>query len=116
MKKWLAGLLLAVGVQGAVMASDRAEAAWQWVDEGALLVDVRTPEEYAAGHLPGAVNIPLDQLPKRLEELGKPGEQTIVVYCRSGNRSGQALGWLNRQGYDQVHYGGGLEEMRESRH
>ncbi|MBY5922093.1 rhodanese-like domain-containing protein [Ferrimonas balearica] len=115
MKKWLAGLVLAIGVQGAVMASERAETAWQWVDEGAVLVDVRTTEEFAAGHLPGAINIPLDQLPSRLAELGEPGAETIVVYCRSGNRSGQALGWLNRQGYEKVHNGGGLEEMRQSR-
>ncbi|ADN76850.1 Rhodanese domain protein [Ferrimonas balearica DSM 9799] len=116
MRKWLVSLVLAMGVQGGVIASERAETAWHWVEEGALLVDVRTPGEFAAGHLPGAINIPLDQLPGRLDELGDSKSQPIVVYCRSGNRSGQALNWLSRQGYQQVQNGGGLEEMRSSQH
>ncbi len=62
------------------------------VANGALLVDVRTPAEYAEGHVSGAVNIPLDELPDRLDELPTTGP--IVVYCRSGNRSAQATSIL----------------------
>ncbi|MBY6186063.1 rhodanese-like domain-containing protein [Marinobacter hydrocarbonoclasticus] len=116
MKKWLVGLALALGIQGAVLASERAETAWQWVDNGALLVDVRTPGEFNAGHLPDAINVPLDQLPARLDALGEGKAQPIVVYCRSGNRSGQAQMFLNNKGYSQVHNGGGLVEMQDSRH
>ncbi|MBL8145321.1 MAG: rhodanese-like domain-containing protein, partial [Anaerolineae bacterium] len=74
----------------------------QYVDGGAAhqLVDVRTPEEFASGHLPGAVNIPLQELPGRLGEIavGEP----VVLYCRSGNRSGQAAQLLAGEGYTQI--------------
>jgi len=58
------------------------------VADGASLVDVRTPEEYAAGFVAGAINIPLDELSARLDEL--PTDVPIIVYCRSGSRSAQA--------------------------
>jgi len=72
------------------------------VEAGAQLVDVRTAEEFAAGHLPGAVNIPVEGLELRMGEL-EPKDQPIVVYCRSGNRSGRAAGMLERAGYQTVH-------------
>ncbi|WP_163783028.1 rhodanese-like domain-containing protein [Myxococcus vastator] len=71
------------------------------VEAGATLVDVRTPEEYAAGHLPGAVNIPVGELARRLGELGSPGTP-LVVYCRSGARSGRAERLLKAQGFQDV--------------
>jgi rhodanese-related sulfurtransferase len=63
-------------------------AAKEFVAKGALLIDVRTASEYAAGHVAGAINIPVDDLPSRLGEIdrGRP----IVVYCASGTRSGRA--------------------------
>jgi len=72
------------------------------VDKGALLVDVRTREEFAAGHLPNAVNVPVQELDERLGELG-PRERPLVVYCRSGNRSARAAGTLARAGFTAVH-------------
>lgn len=77
------------------------------VSEGALLLDVRTPEEFTEGHLPGAVNIPVHDLSGRLGELSDR-ERAIVVYCRSGMRSGRAAGVLRRAGYRTVHNLGGL--------
>ncbi len=71
------------------------------VEAGALLVDVRTPQEFAARHLPGAVNIPVDELPQRLGELGAP-EQPVVIYCGSGKRSSRAEQLLKEQGFQQV--------------
>ncbi len=71
------------------------------VAAGALLVDVRTPQEFAAGHLPGAVNIPVEELSERLGELGAP-EQPVVVYCRSGARSSRAERLLQERGFQQV--------------
>lgn len=76
------------------------------VRNGALLLDVRTPDEYAAQHVPGASNIPVDQLPARLAEVG-PASRPIVVYCRSGARSARAAAFLRASGYD-VHDIGGL--------
>ena len=71
------------------------------VEAGATLVDVRTPEEFAAGHLPGAVNLPVDELPQRLGELGSP-EKPLVIYCRSGARSTRAERLLKERGFEQV--------------
>ena len=68
---------------------------------GARLVDVRTPREYAAGHMPGAVNMPLDALERRLGELGAR-ERPVVVYCASGTRSAAAQRTLRRHGFGSV--------------
>jgi phage shock protein E len=74
----------------------------QLVAAGATLLDVRTPAEFADGHLPGAVNIPVQDLQRRMGELTSK-EQPIVVYCRSGNRSAQASQLLKGKGYTAVH-------------
>jgi len=72
------------------------------MQEGGLLVDVRTPDEYAEGHMTGAVNIPLDRIGRAQSELGAT-DRPIVVYCRSGNRSGQATRVLAGLGYGRVY-------------
>lgn len=69
-------------------------------DTGSLVVlDVRTPEEYAAGHVPGAINVPYDQIASRLAELEASRERPIVVYCRTGRRAGIALQTLHDAGF-----------------
>jgi rhodanese-related sulfurtransferase len=65
-----------------------------------VMLDVRTPEEYAEGHIPGVVPIPLDQVANRLAEI--PKDKTVIVTCRSGNRSNQAAQLLRQKGYDNV--------------
>ncbi len=74
--------------------------------EAHLLIDVRTPEEFASGHISGAVNIPLDSLQNRLSEV--PQDEAVVVYCRSGNRSSQAARILEQAGYSNIYDLGGL--------
>ena len=69
-----------------------------WVEEGALLLDVRSPTEFASGGLPAAKNIPVQSLSSRLGELEK--ERPIVVYCASGMRSSRAASMLKKQGFD----------------
>ena len=71
------------------------------VEAGATLVDVRSPEEFAEGHLPGAVNIPVGELAQLLGELG-PTSTPVVVYCRSGARSSRAERLLKEQGFQDV--------------
>lgn len=71
------------------------------VGAGARLVDVRSPGEFATGHLDGAVNIPLDQIERRATEIG-PKDQPVVLYCRSGARSGMAAGTLKKLGWSKV--------------
>jgi len=73
--------------------------------ERLVVLDVREPEEWAAGHIEGAVHIPLSLLPVQLGEL--PAEQTLVV-CKVGGRSAQAVMWLQNQGWDAVNLAGGM--------
>lgn len=71
------------------------------VEGGALLLDVRTPMEFASGALPGAVNIPVSDLAQRLAEVGDTS-RAIVVYCASGARSARATAFLKQQGYTKA--------------
>jgi phage shock protein E len=73
-----------------------------WADQALFVLDVRTPEEYAAGHLPGATNIPHDQLAARLGELSGARERDVVVYCRTGRRSAEALETLDKAGFKRL--------------
>lgn len=72
----------------------------QLIKDGAQLVDVRSPGEFAAGSRPGSLNIPLDALGARAKELDK--EKTLILCCASGARSGIAAGLLKRQGFKNV--------------
>ncbi|MFZ5440125.1 MAG: rhodanese-like domain-containing protein [Myxococcota bacterium] len=68
------------------------------VEQGALLLDVRTPAEFVSGHVPSALNIPVQELPQRIREVG-PTTRPVVVYCRSGGRSAAATQILKQAGY-----------------
>jgi phage shock protein E len=77
---------------------------------GAIIVDVRTRDEYAEGHYPKAINIPVNMLTSRLGELGAK-DSSIVVYCASGARSSLAQSILKDNGFTNVANGGGLASM-----
>lgn len=77
---------------------------------GALVVDVRTAEEFAGGAYRKAKNVPLDRLQARIGELGAK-TRPIVVYCASGSRSAQATGMLRKAGFTDVTNAGGLSGM-----
>lgn len=74
---------------------------------GALLLDVRTPGEYAEGHLPGARNLPLQSL-EGIAAVAPAKDAPLFLYCRSGARSGQAISLLQRMGYTRVTNIGGI--------
>ncbi len=76
-----------------------------------LLVDVRTADEFATGHIHGAVNIPLDILETRLNEVSPT--EPVVVYCHSGNRSSKAVQILANAGYSQIYDLGGINTWTE---
>jgi phage shock protein E len=79
----------------------------QLVANGAMLIDVRSPEEFAGRHIDGALSIPVQELSGRMDELGgKTGE--IVVYCQSGSRSAMAKRLLENNGFTNVHDMGGI--------
>lgn len=85
-------------------------------DASLLVLDVRTPEEFAAGHIPGAINIPHTHLPARIAELPAAAEKDIVVYCASGVRSEKAIASFRDNGYTRlVHLDGDMQRWQESR-
>jgi rhodanese-related sulfurtransferase len=79
------------------------------VNDGAFLVDVRTPGEFAEGNVKGSVNIPLDQVQNELAKF--KAKENIVVFCRSGNRSGQAKSILEQNGFSNVTNGGTWQDI-----
>lgn len=70
---------------------------------GTLLIDVREPQEYASGHAPGAINIPLAQLSNHIARLQASQPPALVLYCASGMRSAAACRQLQQAGFRQVH-------------
>lgn len=81
--------------------------------DDAVVLDVREPDEWQAGHAPNAVHIPLGDLPARVGELPEV-DDTLPVVCRSGGRSGRAVQWLQAQGYDVVNVDGGMRSWGEA--
>ena len=76
----------------------------------ATIIDVRSPMEFESEHFPGAQNIQLEEVNLKIIEIGAM-PKPIVVYCRSGNRSGMAKTILNQQGINEVYNGGGVYDM-----
>ncbi|MDA0128056.1 rhodanese-like domain-containing protein [Vibrio sp. MarTm2] len=114
MKKWLIVFFISAALlTSPVFASERADIGWEWIEQGAVVVDVRTPQEFAAGHLDNAKNYPLSELDKHFANIDK--DTQIVLYCRSGNRSGQAFRYLQSQGFTNLHNAGGLVEMQQAK-
>lgn len=66
-----------------------------------VVFDVREQWEYDAGHIPGVILLPLNELPSRINEI--PTDKEVIITCRTGNRSGQAVDFLEQQGFDNVH-------------
>jgi NADPH-dependent 2,4-dienoyl-CoA reductase/sulfur reductase-like enzyme/rhodanese-related sulfurtransferase len=84
-------------------------------NDSPMIIDVRTPGEFKSGAYPDAVNIPLDELSARLNELGSNLSRDIVVYCASGARSAYAENLLRQMGYTHVKNGGGIASMMAQR-
>jgi len=84
------------------------------IANSATIVDVRTPGEFAGRNVPGAINIPLDQIAQRVNEL-KELPKPIIAYCRSGHRSGMAVAILKQHGVAGAINGGGIDDMLQVR-
>jgi phage shock protein E len=115
MKFLIAGavvVVVMVMVLSARAAGDSATAKKK-IAGGALIIDVRTANEYAAGHLDGATNIPYDAIGGRIAAVTTNKAQEIVVYCRSGGRAGAAQKTLQGLGYTNVVNGGGYEALKK---
>ena len=77
-------------------------------NSGFTIVDVRSPMEFQGGHVAGSINIPLNEVPERVEEFAKM-PKPILLCCASGNRSGQAAGFLRAKGIECENGGGWME-------
>lgn|SRR5690349_342632 len=80
--------------------------------DGATVIDVREPGEYVGGHVPGAVLVPMGQLPSRTSELDR--SRPLYVICASGNRSGAMTDYLRRAGFDAWSVAGGTSAWARS--
>ena len=110
----LAGLLSGCGGQAAITDDPAADAELALADtvdvatvasikdrDDVFILDVREPYEYEAGHIPGVTLIPMNDVPQRLSDI--PTDKTVIVTCRTGNRSSQVTDYLRQQGFDNVH-------------
>lgn len=116
--RWLLSACLALPL-AAYAATDISRAdlkARQASGEKTVLVDVRSAEEFAAGHIAGAINIPHDQLPARAGELeAHKTDGSLVLYCRSGRRTGLAAAALEEQGFSGLkHLTGDMQGWQEA--
>lgn len=81
-------------------------------EQAALILDVRTAEEFSASHVPGALNIPVQELQQRYAELGQDKQRPIVIYCRSGARSAVATNMLSQLGFTRLKDIGAMSNWR----
>lgn len=80
------------------------------VKNGAQVIDVRTKQEFAGGHVQGSINIPLNELQANIKKIKK--DKPVITCCASGMRSSSARGILKSNGYDEVHNGGGWMSLQ----
>lgn len=90
-----------------------ADVARKHLAQGALVIDVRSAAEFSSGHLPGAINVPLDELQQNLPRLVKDAKQVLLLHCLSGTRSGIAKRQLNGMGHTNVFNLGSLARARQ---
>ncbi|NRA38765.1 MAG: rhodanese-like domain-containing protein [Planctomycetes bacterium] len=90
---------------------NKEQQAWQLVQDGAVLIDVRSQKEYDQGHLENVLLINHENIRQGVIDAGIKKEQTIVLYCRSGGRAERARQVLQQAGYAQVFNAGGYEKM-----
>ena len=106
----LSGLLVIVVSALALAANDLATI--QSNVSAPVIIDVRTPQEFATGSIEGAVNLPLKGLPDSLLNEGIALDEEVVVYCRSGRRSAQAKTLLKAAGFELVFDGGPMRQLK----
>ncbi len=94
---------------------ETAKRAWGMIDNGALVIDVRTSKEYAKGHLNDVLNIPYENTAELIKAIGSDKSRPVVLYCRSGGRVGVAQVELAKAGYTNVFNGLGLRDMQAAR-
>lgn len=95
--------------------ADAAREGWQLIDRGALVIDVRSQQEFDAGHLEGALHIPFDQTDEIARAIGEDRQREVVLYCGSGRRVGIAIDALEERGFEALYNATGLDALRATR-
>ncbi len=90
---------------------EAATKGWALIEEGALLIDVRSGSEFAEGHVPGSINIAHTKIDALVAAIGDDSGRNVVVYCRSGNRSGKAQAKLQDLGYTAIFNATGYDAL-----
>ena len=110
--RWIIAALVTLAASTVHASQPPAEAApVAALDEPTLIVDVRTAEEFHAGHFPGAINILHEDIIQGFHQNNVGKDQTVLLYCRSGNRSGQAEARLQSAGFSGAKNVGGLKAL-----
>lgn len=110
-----AAWLFACSPEGGEVTSISPETLLTAAPPNALILDVRTPGEFEGSHVPGAVNVPHDQVSARLDELGADLDRPVIVYCESGKRAGLAEAALVEAGFSNVqHLEGDMRAWRDA--
>jgi len=107
-----AGLVVAAWFVVRRLALIRLDQARALLARGAAVIDVRSPAEFDAGHVPHAINLPLDTLTERIQAVVNDKEAPLLLHCLSGGRSALAQRRLRRLGYTQVHNLGSLDRAQ----
>jgi len=112
-------VVLAIWLISPVLAGggdpEAARKAWPMIQNGVLVIDVRSAEEFAGGHLDGAVNIEWDRYDDLVAAIGDDKQRQVVFYCRTGNRVGKSIKELESMGYTNIYNATGLEALRETK-
>ena len=114
---WLCAalLLLSACAQQPVDTSARkAQEGWARVQQGALLIDVRSESEFEGGAIPGAINIPYDETDALADAIGPERDRAVVMYCGSGRRVDAAIEALEQRGYRNLYNATGYEALQSA--
>jgi phage shock protein E len=107
-----AGKSTATNINGDTIAASQG---WVMIDQGALLIDVRSPDEHKSGHIEGSLNIPHTQVKALTDAIGPDKDRPVVLYCRSGHRAGVVQRQLEKMGYGNILNATGYEALMASR-
>jgi phage shock protein E len=93
----------------------KAAVGWERIQDGALLIDVRSAKEHEGGHIEGSLNIPHTDIDALTEAIGPELDRSIVLYCRSGRRAGRAQDQLESLGYSNVYNASGYDALEATK-
>jgi phage shock protein E len=111
MRIWIGFLMLIWGSMGC--GADAPVQKIEKIPENAVVIDVRTPQEFQAGHIKNAINIPYEVIGFKIKQVTEEKDKDILLYCRSGRRSGIALTTLHKMGYTHARNMGGYEAFKQ---